>query len=131
MGAAMSAGVRGGSSGAAVGGWAGGGGPGARNRSGLGEVVNGLLVLAVEEERRGRGAGGDRVDGDVLTAQLAGQDEGHALHGGLRGDVAAVGRKLRPGNRGGEVDERAAGPQAVSGELGDDEGATDVGAVHP
>src|SRR6185437_16333325 len=99
-------------------------------RDGLGEVVDGLLVLAVEEERRGGGTGGDRVDGDVLAAQFAGQDHGHALYGGLGGDVSAVVRELRTGDRGGEVDERAARAQAVGGELGEDEGAADVGAVH-
>src|SRR5690348_11155792 len=50
-------------------------------RDRLRQAVDGLLVLAVEEERRSGGTRGDRVDGDVLATQFAGQDEGHALHG--------------------------------------------------
>src|ERR1039457_3102551 len=61
---------------------------------GLGQVRDGRVVLSVEEQCGGGGAGGDGVDGDVLAAQFAGQDQRHALHRGLAGGV-------RAGSRGG------------------------------
>src|SRR3954451_24036485 len=65
--------------------------PEALERRLLGEAVDRLLVLAVEEQvGRGR-AGRDDVDGDVAAAQLAGEHERHRLDGALGRGVAAVG----------------------------------------
>src|SRR5882757_2103811 len=82
-----------------------------------------VVVLAVQEQRRGGGAGGDRVDGDVPVAQLLGQDPGDGLHGALGRVVRGVGRQLQAHDRGGEVDDRATGAQPAAGLLVDHVGA--------
>ena len=63
----------------------------------LGEVVDHLLRLAVEEQLgRGRPRR-DGVDGDVAAAQLLGQDMGHRLDARLGRGVDAVGRVKQSG----------------------------------
>jgi hypothetical protein len=58
-----------------------------------GHPVDGLLVLAVEEQRRGRGAGCHRVDGDVAAAQLLRQYQADGIDRAFGRRVARVGRQ--------------------------------------
>ena len=69
------------------------------------DVVDQLLGLALEEQRRRGRAGRDGVDGDVPSTQL---DQRQGLDGALRSGVGAIGRRLEPGDRGRVVDDRSA-----------------------
>ena len=79
----------------------------------LGQLVDHLLRLAVEEELGRDRPGRDRVDGDVSSAQLLGEDAGHGLDRGLGGGIDAVGRLQQAGDAGREVDDPAAVAQAA------------------
>ena len=56
----------------------------------LGNLVDLLLVLAVEEQLGRGGSGSDGVDGDVATAQFLGEDMRHRLHTRLGRGVDTV-----------------------------------------
>src|SRR5271156_4057400 len=61
----------------------------------LGQTVDYLLRLAVEEELGRRRPGRDGVDGDVPAAQLLGENARHGLDRRLGGGIDAVSR-LQP-----------------------------------
>src|ERR1700730_9276614 len=84
----------------------------ALQRGELGEAVDDLLRLAMQEQvRRGR-PGRDGVDGDAPPAQLLGQDAGHRLDGGFGAGIDAIGRLQQADDAGREVDDAPALAQA-------------------
>ena len=101
------------------------------HRGKLRQTVDGLLVLAVQEQWSGRGTGRNRVDGDVPSPQFPRQDGSQSLHGGLAGSVRRVGGMLQAGLAGRDVHQRTTAPQALRCQLGDHKAAADVRAVHP
>ena len=58
----------------------------------LGQPIDRLLRLAVEELFGCGRSGRDGVDGDVPTAKLLGKDAGHSLDRSLGGGIDAIGR---------------------------------------
>ncbi|CRK51781.1 hypothetical protein RHCRD62_30445 [Rhodococcus sp. RD6.2] len=98
---------------------------------GRGEACDRAVVLAVQEQGCGRRSGRDGVHRDVPAPQFSGEGQRHRLHRSLAGRVRAVVRELRSGDRRGEIDDRSALPNGARRQLRHDEGAADVGAVHP
>ena len=79
----------------------------------LGEVIDHLLRLAVEEQLGCRRPRCDGVDRDVAAAQLFGEDVGHRLDAGLGRGVDAVGRLEQADDAGRHVDDAAAFAQPL------------------
>src|SRR6185312_12903105 len=71
----------------------------------LGHLLNQLLRLAVEKQRRSGGPGGDRVHRDVASPELLGHDTRHSLHAGLGCRIGGVARLIKPDDAGGESDD--------------------------
>jgi len=78
-----------------------------------------LLALALVEEVRARGPGGDGVDADVLAHQVFGHDAHHLLDGAFGGVVQEVARHDGGGlgEGGGDQDHAGAGGEMGEGFL--------------
>jgi hypothetical protein len=73
----------------------------------LGELLDSLLALAVEEQISCDWTRGHRVDGDIPAAQLLGKHAGKGLDRGLRAVVDDVSGQIQGESAAGEVDDAA------------------------